>query len=240
MKLLLPQTIDWINANQGLISIIIFLVTLLLGWTSGIFTTLRRKPKLKINLIDGPTFYSILTTGEKFRDHNVHRTVFALYIDIANIGSAATSIESVSIGYHWNLRPYSLNWVRYRIGWFWIHESAIALEDFRIQIGDSVKFFPFLFQRSSVSGYSTDTYLQIGQRINGVAYYEQADSWGGCQPIPFRGGTRVIVSIKDVFGRRTRRKFWIPMATLDDAKKFNPSFGETLSALRRGSSQTVE
>lgn len=230
----LAQAADWTNANQGVVSVAIFVLTLFLGWTSGVFASLRRKPKLSFELIEGPTFCSVISTGAKHKDFDVHRTVFALYLQIANIGSAPTSIKSVSIGYHWDIVPISWNWLRYRIGWFWIHDQAVALTDFQVEIGDSVKFFPFLFQKSVISGERPDTFLDAAQSTSGVLYFEQPDSWGGCQPLPIRGRTKILVSVTDVYGTRFKRRFWIPIVSVTDAKKYNPSFGETTFALRRG------
>ena len=236
----LAKPVEWLNANQGIVSVAIFLLTLFLGWVSGIFSSLRRKSKLKITLIPGPTFCSILPTGQKYGGFEVHRTVFALYMNVANVGSAPTSIDSVSVGYHWNIRPLSWNWLRYRVGWFWLHNQAVALEDFQVQIGDRIKFYPFLTQRSSISGHKTDTYLETGRSVNGVVYYEQSDSWGGCQPMPYGNETKIVVSITDVFGKRFRQRFRISIVPLEEAREYNPSFGDTISALRRGPTTTKD
>ena len=42
--------IDGINENQGLVTVVIFVMTILLGWISGVFRVLRRKPELKLKL----------------------------------------------------------------------------------------------------------------------------------------------------------------------------------------------
>lgn len=104
----------WLNDNQGIVGVGVFLLTLFLGWVSGIFSALRRKPKFKISLIEGPTFCCTFLTCAKRGEADVHRTGFALYLSIANIGSAASSIANVSIAYHWHLRPFSLIWLSAR------------------------------------------------------------------------------------------------------------------------------
>lgn len=233
---LFSEVLKWLNDNQGVVSVLIFLLALFFGWASGIFSSLRRKPKLRLQLIEGPTFCSTFLTGERKNDYDVHRTAIALYLNVANVGSAPTSIESVSIGYHWHVRPFNLAWLRYRFRWFWLHDQIAALTDFQINIGDNIKVYPFLFQRSIMSGSKPSTYLEIGRSVNGVVYFEQTESWGGCFPTPRRGRTRVIVAVTDVFGTRHKRRFWIPVLALDEAKKFNPSFGDTLPTLRRGPS----
>jgi hypothetical protein len=40
---------SWLNANQGVVSVLILVTTLFLGWVSGIFTSLRRKPNFALN-----------------------------------------------------------------------------------------------------------------------------------------------------------------------------------------------
>lgn len=94
---------DWSNQNQGVLAVVLFLVTLALGWVSGIFSALRRKPKFQISVIDGPTFCCTFMLGKRHGDYEVHRTGVALYLRIANVGSAPSSIDNISIGYHWHL-----------------------------------------------------------------------------------------------------------------------------------------
>ena len=120
------QASKWSNDNQGVVSLAIFLVTVAFGWASGIFSALRRRPKFCLGLIDGPTFCCTFTVGKEHQSQEVHRTGIALYLAVANIGTAASSIESVSVGYHWHIHPFSFQWLRYSIGWFWL-ETRFAL-----------------------------------------------------------------------------------------------------------------
>jgi len=120
-----------LNNNQGVLTALVFFVTLFLGWISGIFESLRRRPKLRLQLLPGPTFYSTFLTGESKDGYDVHRTAIALYLKVTNVGSAPTSIEEVSIGYHWHVRPLTRSWFRYRLFWFWLHDHTVALSDFQ-------------------------------------------------------------------------------------------------------------
>jgi hypothetical protein len=229
------EAVTWINTNEGVVTVLIFLATIFLGWASGIFASLRRRPVLGIRLIPGPTFCSTFTTGDSHKGYDVHRTAFALYLNVSNIGSAPTSLESVSIGYHLHLKPsFSLLWLRYRLFWYWLNYQTITLTDFQANIGDGIKVFPSLFQASIISGTKPETYLEVGRSVNGVVYFEQSESWGGCFPSPQRGSARIIVAITDAFGTHHKKRFWIPIVGLDEAKKYNPSFGDTLPTLRRG------
>ncbi len=222
----------WFNDNQGVTSVLIFGATLLVAWVTGIFSALRRRPKFKINTIDGPTFCCTFTTGKQHNGYDVHRTGIALYLSVSNVGSAPSSIEDVCIGYHWHLNRVSLLWLRYKIGWYWLQRQAISLTDFQVQIGDQVKVFPFLIQRSSIMPIPEDTFLEIGKSAKGVVYFEQEDSWGGCFPSPAVGSVRIKVKITDVFGGHHTAKFRIPFVDFAYGLKYNPSFGQTYAKLR--------
>jgi hypothetical protein len=65
---------QWLNESQRGVGVAIFLLTLALGWSSGIFSTLRRKPKFKLQLINGPTFVCTFSTGKIYDELDVHRT----------------------------------------------------------------------------------------------------------------------------------------------------------------------
>lgn len=167
---------DWINGNQGLVGVGIFILTFLLGWLSGIFSALRRRPKFKINLHPGPTFVCTFQIGDKFNDHDVHRVCIALYLSIANRGSAASSIDAIHIGYRWDLVPFSKMWIKHTVFRHWLKERTAGLSDFQVAIGNSIKVYPFLFQKNYLSPVQQDTYLRPGQSVDGVVYFEQADS----------------------------------------------------------------
>ena len=215
------------NANQGVLTFLIFSATVILGWASGIFSALRRRPKLSVDLIDGPTFSCTFLTGEQIEGKDVHRTGVALYLNIKNRGSAPTSITAVHVGYHWPLHPLSKLWWKYRVGWFWLTEQSVALEDFQVSIGRSTKVFPFLTQINHLSAARPKTYLRIGEATNGVVYFEQEDSWGGCFPLSKGGYTQIRLRLSDAHGRQYTTKHKIPVVTLSEALKYNPRFGET-------------
>jgi hypothetical protein len=223
----------WLNDNQGVLSLAIFLMTIFIAWVSGLFAALRKRPKLRIRLIDGPTFCSTFLTGEKYAGFDVHRTGIALYLKISNVGSAPTSIDNVKLGYHWKVRRFTLAWLRYRIFWFWLRYPTITIEDFQVAIGENIKFYPSLFQRSSILGEAANTFLRIGQSVNGVVYFEQSDSWGGFFPSSKNGQTKVKVAVIDAFGNCHKKTLRVPIVSFEEAKKYNPSFGETLPTLRR-------
>ncbi len=226
---------DWLNSNQGILSVLIFFATLILGWVTGAFSalwsTFRRKPNLKFELIEGPTFVCTYGTGEKHGDYDVHRTGVALYLKIVNVGSVPTSVVNVSVGYHWHVKPFGWSWWRFRLGWDWISSPGVALADFQTAIGENTKFYPFLIQTSSVSGHAAETYLNIGQATNGVVYFEQVSSWGGCFPSARNRRVKLKVQVTDSFGRKYTAKHLVNRVTLEEARRYNPSFGSTLARL---------
>ena len=221
----------WSNDNQGVVTIAVFLVTLGVGWASGIFSALRRRPKFRVSVMPGPTFCCTYVTGQKHEGFDVHRTGVALYLNVANIGSAPSSIENISVAYHWHLKPFSIAWMKNTLGWFWLDQQTVALADFQAMIGEkNIKVYPFLTQRSFLS--DTKTYLEVGRSTNGVVYFEQGDSWGECYPSVRDGTVRLKVKIRDVFGRHHCATFQIPSVSIAGARKYNPSFGKTLAELR--------
>ena len=191
----------WLNANQGILTLTIFIATVTLGWGSGIFSALRRRPKLKVKLIDEPTFSCTFRTGAKHGDFDMHRTGVALYLHITNSGSPPTSIVDIELGYHWHLRPISINWLKHRLGWFWLLKQSVVLADFQVAIGDNTKVFPFLTQINHLSAAVPKTYLRIGESTNCVVYFEQDDSWGGCFPRAPHGFTKIKLRLRDAHGR---------------------------------------
>lgn len=224
---LYTQASEWLNENQGVVDAAVFLITIAIGWASGIFASLRRRPKFRLSLIEGPTFCCTFNVGKRHGDYETHRTGIALYLNVANVGSEASSIESVEVGYHWHLRPFSTNWLRYSIGWFWLKNQSVSLRDFQAAIGANVKIYPFLTQKSHLSSNKAVTYLEVGRSTNGVVYFEQTDSWGGCRPSVRGGKVRITVCVRDVFGKRHSKRFWVSSVTLAEARKYNPSFGQT-------------
>jgi hypothetical protein len=222
---------QWLNDNQGVVSVAVFAVTVAFGWASGIFSALRRRPKFKLSLIDGPTFCCTYPIDKKHGEFDVHRTGVALYLVVANVGSAASSIENISVGYHWHLKPFSPNWWRYTVGWFWLTEQTAALEDFQASIGGSIKVYPFLRQINFLSSAKPITYLEVGRSTNGVVYFEQADSWGGCFPTVQEGKVHIRIRVRDVFGKQHTARFTIPSVSFEQARKYNPAFGKTLAEI---------
>jgi hypothetical protein len=223
--------INWCNDNRGALSLIQFTVTIFLGWVSGIFAALRRKPKFKIRVIEGSSLCTTFETGRDFNNYKTHRTAISLYLRIANIGSAPSVIDSISIAYH----NYSF---KYTFLWFWLEKEYIILNDFQVAIDDeTIKFYPFLTQASALLPSRNDDYLETGKEIKGVVYFDQEDSFDGFYPREMKGLVKIKIRVLDIFGGSHYRIAQIPKVNLSEAQKFNPKFGMTLESLRKKQSE---
>lgn len=223
---ILTTIINWLDAHRGTVQAVIALITLIGGWSSGIFNALRHKPKFKIELIGQPSFCCNFLTGEQKEGFEVHRTSFALYLTISNIGFAPSDIKKISIGYESMLRFYDLARINKSLDRYWL-EPCIVRNDFHVEIQDDIKVFPFLIQNNVLTNVKTETYLNIGQSTNGVVYFEQYDSFGINRPKIHKDTVDLKIKVEDVFGGKHYTKFKIPHVSLDEARKYNPAFGKT-------------
>lgn len=215
---------EWANNNAGLVSLLCFLATILLGWATGILGKLMQTPRFTIRVLPGPTVCSTYTIGRLADNREVLRTAISLYLSICNRGSSAASIQNVQIGLRSRAFPQCLK--RY-----WL-EEVITLSDFCVDIGDgNLKLFPLLNQTSTITGEASKTYLRVGESVNGVVYFEQDDAWGSHYPRAHRGSTHVRVRITDGFGRRHLATVKVHVAVIDEARLFCRDFGKTLGSL---------
>ena len=165
---------------------------------------------------------STFETGREFNGHRTHRTAISVYLNIVNIGSAASDIQSVQIGYH------TINSRFFR---YWLKQSVNALEDFGFQVGNYLKVYPFLKQVGYLSPAQNDTFLEVGRSVTGISYFEQDESWGSFYPRESNGKVKVKVKVIDVFGRAHKVTAQIPKVDIAEARKFNPQFGKTIESL---------
>lgn len=218
--LLWNSLVGWTNENSGFLSLVIFILTMAFAWFSGIIKNLMKKPKFKIDIIDNASFCSTFPT-EKKEERQAHRTAIVLYLRIVNIGAAPAQIQKVEVGYH-NFT------VKYSFFWFWLGTTP-ALTDFAHTIGDNLRVFPFLFQKNIIGDMNQKTYLRIGEQTTGIVYFEQEESWGGYQPRVKNGLVKIKVRCIDSYDKSYTNVFWIPQKNLEDARKYSPQFGNTLS-----------
>jgi hypothetical protein len=220
--------ISWCNYNAGFLSIVLFISTILLAWASGLFKAILRKPKFKISTIEGPTFCSTLLTGFKYGEYDIHKTAFSLYLKISNIGYVPSSIDRVEVGYHWNINRINNLWFRYCIGWCWVKQSIVK-NDFTIQLDDeTTKVYPFLIQEALLQINKNDTYVTVGKCVNGIVYFEQSDSYGGCSPKIKNNKVKIKIRIFDIYQNKYSIAQKVPMIDINEARKYCPSFGESI------------
>ncbi|MEI9407509.1 hypothetical protein [Mesorhizobium salmacidum] len=224
-----------LNDNQGTLSLFLFVVTIFFGWITGIFSAIRGRPKLRIKTLPGPTFYSVGGTEAKHEGYDVHRSIFAIYLSIANVGKSPASIDNVEIGYHWPISFFRnpTLWFNNRFLRHWITYQTVSVSDFYHRIDDdNYKGYPFLTQRSVLTGETADTYLNVGQSTNGVVYFEQNDSFGACFPLAKNGYAKIKIRVVDSFGQRHSKVVSLQRVSLEEARKYNPKFGMTFSGMR--------
>ena len=225
------QIVDLLNDNPGVVSVSIFISTIVLAWFSGLFRVIRQKPKLKIQFLEGPTFVCVFGTKGEFQGYKTHGIGIALYLRISNVGVSPTAIAGIKVGYHWNAHLNLWSWIRYRLGWFYLDDQIVALADFQASIGENTKIYPFLTQKGFASGSSAETYLEPGNFANGVVYFEQRESWGRCYPISHNRKTKIRIVISDTFKRTYQFTTEVTRVSLEEARKFNPKFGMTMREL---------
>lgn len=200
----------------------------MLAWESGLFKAILKKPKFKISTIKGPTFCSTFSTGSKHEGHDVHKTAFSIYLKINNIGYVPSSIDRIEIGYHWSINKINVLWFKYCIGWRWI-EQTIAKDDFMISLDDEKnKVYPFLVQDSLLQINKKDGYLTVGKCVNGIVYFEQEESYGGSYPNVKHGKVKIKIRVYDIYQNKYSITQEIPFIDIAEAKKYCPSFGESI------------
>jgi len=76
---IIDDFIQWANANSGFISVLLFVLTMILGWLSGVFRSLLRKPKFRIEVLKQATFGSVFYLKNKnYNGYAMHKTAFAI------------------------------------------------------------------------------------------------------------------------------------------------------------------
>lgn len=225
MEQLLNYISNWCNQNPGLVTIIIFFLTIIIGWISGFFKFIRKRPKFKISTIEGPTFGSIITLEKTYQGLPVYKTAFVLYLEITNIGNAPSSLGQIKIGY---LRDDKTPiWKSKRI---WIKETVLK-SDLTIKFRDSelTKVYPFLKQKSSLLPDSLDTYLEVGKIVSGITYFEELETYGNWKPKLNKDQKTIDIkiNIQDAFGRNHSKILKINIVEQKKALEMSPYFGQT-------------
>lgn len=215
--------IDLANDNPSVVSILIFILTLLIGWSTGIFRALMNKPKLKATIIDKCTFYAINYIDKEVDGMPVYHFAFCIYLRVNNIGYAPTDIVDARLQYQRNdynkKRKRGKNWIK----------GLLNKGNFELDMGHGkVARIPYLKQKDPVLGQS-DTYLEVGKSTNGILYFEEEQSYGNFYPRPNndKKSTDVVIELIDSFGEKYKSKHTIQQITYKDALSINEFFAKT-------------
>lgn len=221
----MQDIINWANENSGFVSVVIFILTLLIAWFSGLFSFLRNKPKFKMEVIEQCSFYSIFDLGRLHEGYPVHKSSFVLYLRITNIGRAPASIEKIKLGYlksdfshkFFSKRNYVV--------------ETIAKEEFKFKFSNSEKekVYPFLKQRNVSFNNDSDSYLPVGKSNNGIAYFEEHEAYGSWMPRINKDNetSNIKLVVFDSFGNKYQLKFNLKLVSPQQAFDYSPYFGQT-------------
>ena len=226
---IIQKIIEWTNNNSGFLSLILFLGTIIYGWVSGLFSSLIKKPKLKIRFIRKVSFYSQFNLDEKFENdgdtYEMHKTGFVVYMCISNVGNKDTAIDKIYLGYQKNkLRKF---WNKKEFLWL---PQWHSLAPFQTKLkNDSILVFSSLRIRDNPLENSND-FLRIGESITGTAYFEQVKAWGNYNPLPNEDkSTDIKIKIVDVYGKKYVFKYNLRNKPLRESREYNENFGDVES-----------
>ena len=220
--------VKWTNENSGFLSLVLFLATLVYGWWSGLWNSLNKKAKLKIRFIDKVSFYSFFHIGEKWLDkksnveYDLHKTGFAVYMSIANVGNKPTTIDKIYLGYEKN-KPKS-NWFKKDINWLAQWHPA---EEFKMENADGT----FIAVNNLRIKYNStdnknDDFLDVGTSTVGVAYFEQETAWGNYSPKQLEDESiEIIIKIRDIYHKEYKFRTSLKKLPIEKARKYNQHFG---------------
>jgi len=208
----------WAAANQAIVALTGVCLIIVVPFIGFIVRLIFSRPSIRLAVIEGPSF--ICT-------HPTYLTAAAVYLRIINRGGSPTDIIGAKLAFH-GYTPQSTFF------WQWTR-ATVCLEDFQVAIGDHIKVYPFMLQVNAMipDHASPATFLDRGQAISGVVYFEYPEAWGGLVPRVKRGNVRLKISIEDSRRRTSSRIIHLKKVKLDEARRFNPSFGMTGESLRQ-------
>ena len=225
---------DWLNSNTGVLSVLLFMGTILVGWLTGFFKSIIRRPRFKIRVIPKMTFGSVFYTGRKYTPpmegtYDLTKTAFVIYLEITNVGNAASNLGKIKIGYYKNNGKGTLFQKRE-----WIPEYNI-LGTFVIPSGDGQSLIiPHLRQNTPELNKTYSGYIEVGNSIIGASYFEQVVSWGNFNPRVDKDDYSLIkIVVKDAFKNKYSKKVKVRMIPIQEALTYNPKFGMTEHFLER-------
>lgn len=224
----MEELIKWTNDNSGFLSLVLFIITAIAAWISGLFKSLIKKPELKIRFISKMSFYSFFFTGKKWvnkelkEEFELHKTGFVSYMSIVNIGNKGTTIDKIWLGYYKN--STEKHWFKRDIQWLTQWHS---LGNFKIAMSDGSEIVVNSLRiKNNIYDNGKNDELDVGKSLVGIAYFEQETAWGNLNPIQKDNGKiDVIIKIRDVFGKEYKFKTELEQLPIEKAREFNSNFG---------------
>jgi len=153
----IEELIKWSNSNSGFLSLLLFIATLLIGWFSGIYSSLTSRSKIKVEVLKRPAVCMV----EKI-DKTNSRASFGIYLKIVNIGYSPVDIDSVFLSFQTQSKAWSDK----------LSSTVCKSEFFEILDGNKLKVLPFLTQRIPGAVGDNSSYLNRGQQKVGIVYFE--------------------------------------------------------------------
>jgi hypothetical protein len=234
MNINIEEIQNWLNDNTGVVSVFLFLGTILVGWLTGFFKALIRRPRFKIRVIPKMTLGCVFNTGRQYTPpmqgtYDLTKTAFVIYLEIINAGTTASNLGKIRIGYNRNNGKRAIFQKR-----LWIYEYNI-LDTFSIPSGDGQSLLiPHLRQVTPELNKSYNGYIEVGNSLIGAAYFEQPVSWGNHTPrFDENGFTDIKIIVEDAFKNKYRKRAKVKMIPIQDALTYNPKFGMTEHFLER-------
>lgn len=218
----MTDPVKWLNDNQGLLAVILFIA----GITITLCLFLKRKlsgsncPDLQVELIEYPKLCSSFTVDHDDSGIEIHRTAFLVYLNLTNIGPTPIQVSTVNLGYR---SAASLDPDEYR----WLSRETVMLSDF-VQDFESgeMKVFPFLKQQNTLIQRDPKTYLMQNEQSNGLVYFEQERSSGNDYPSMDEDcNVGVIVRVNDSLGNSWSVESLVPKVRIEAIREANPKFG---------------
>lgn len=214
---------EWVEYNSGFLSVAIITISIIVGWLSGTFKAIRRKPKLSVNL-NKPSFYSIRCFEEYYQGISLFRPFFLLYLDIKNIGYSPTTITGNRLCF--KVRVGKIRFKKICI------KDVPVLGDVGHTIGENLRVFPFLIQKNTLMNNDSElSYLKEGGQANGMLYFESPKCWGDFVPYNKDGKTKIYLKVIHTMGKPVSKKFLVEEWLLSYAEKFNKNLGWTLETV---------
>lgn len=210
---IIKDIINWSNTNSGFLALLIFVISIIIGWVSGIFTHIKRKPKFSIDLIKIPSFICPVATGREKYNLPTYRTAIVLYLDISNVGTAPAAIKMIRVRYKTKSNNY-----------LWLNQIN-ALEDFTAEMNEHVKVYPFFTQNNNLMKNDSNRYLREGDNKSGIEYFESDEYWGNFDPKTKNGNVKIKIEITDSYNSKHYKIVDIPLVDIEKAQKFNKKIG---------------